>query len=148
MPVLNHSHSFLTKPVKISVPFYKYGGRRVIVISESLIWSKTLMELIFNPCCDFRWSPEGPVSQIHPPHLHVAVPGIFWNISRSVQMLKTEWMQKATGSYCTYSIPIKSAVLVPEFAVEDLPPAELQPRFLRLQWMTCPWAEHDDDDYE
>ena len=30
------------------------GGRRVIVISGSLIWSKTLMELIFNPCGEFR----------------------------------------------------------------------------------------------
>ena len=31
----------------------KMGGR-VIGISGSLIWSKTLMELIFNPCGEFR----------------------------------------------------------------------------------------------
>ena len=44
--------------------------------------------------------------------------------------------------------PIQSLVngLVPEFAVEDLPSAELQPRFLRLQYRTCPWAGHSDDD--
>ena len=30
------------------------GGRRVIGISGSLIWSKTLVELIFNPCGEFR----------------------------------------------------------------------------------------------
>ena len=30
-------------------------------------------------------------------------------------------------------------------AVEDLPSAELQPRFLRLQRKTCPWAENSDD---
>ena len=30
-------------------------------------------------------------------------------------------MQKATGNYCTYSIPGKTAALVPEFSVEDLP---------------------------
>ena len=36
--------------------------------------------------------------------------------------------------------------MVPEFAVQDLPSAELQPRFLRLQGRTCPWAEHSDDD--
>ena len=30
-------------------------------------------------------------------------------------------------------IPSKTAALVPEFAVEDLPSAELQPRFERLQ---------------
>ena len=29
-------------------------GRRVIGISGSLIWSKTLVELIFNPCGEFR----------------------------------------------------------------------------------------------
>ena len=43
------------------------------------------------------------------------------------------YLRKATGSYRTYIIPGKTAALVPEFAVEDLPSAELQPRFLRLQ---------------
>ena len=33
---------------------YIYGGRTVIGISGSLIWSKTLTELIFNPCGEFR----------------------------------------------------------------------------------------------
>ena len=42
-------------------------------------------------------------------------------------------MRKAMGRYRTYSIPGKTADLVPEFAVEDLPLVELQPRFLRLQ---------------
>ena len=36
-------------------------------------------------------------------------------------MLKREWVRKATGSYRTYSISGKTAALVPEFAVEDLP---------------------------
>ena len=54
--------------------------RRVIGISGSLIWSETLMELIFNPSGEFRWSPEGPVSQIHSPHLLVGAPGIFSNL--------------------------------------------------------------------
>ena len=45
----------------------------------------------------------------------------------------------------TYSIPGKTAALALDFAVEDLPSAELQPKFLRLQWRTCPWAEHSDD---
>ena len=49
----------------------------VIGISGSLILSKTLMELIFNPCGEFWWSSEGPVSQIHSPHLHVGASGIF-----------------------------------------------------------------------
>ena len=50
------------------------------------------------------------------------------------------------GSYRTYSIPGKTAALVIEFTVEDLSSAELQSKFLRLQWKTCPWAEHFDDD--
>ena len=66
------------------------SGRKVIGISGSLIWSKTLMELIFNPCGEFRWSPEGPVSQVHS-HLHAGVPGIFSDLLRYVRMLKGEW---------------------------------------------------------
>ena len=91
------------------------------------------MELIFNLCGEFRLSPEGPFSQIHSPHLHVGVPGIFSGLLRFVQMLKREGVRKATGSYRTYSLPSKTAALVPKFVVEDLPSAELQPRFLRLQ---------------
>ena len=49
-------------------------------------------------------------------------------------MLKREGgVRKVTGIYRTYSRPGKTAALLPEFAVEDLPSAELQPRFLRLQ---------------
>ena len=80
------------------------------------------MELIFNPCGEFRWSSEVPVSQIHSPHLHVGAPGIFSDLLRSVQMLKSEW---GAESYRTYSLLGKTAALVPEFVVEDLPSAEL-----------------------
>ena len=55
-------------------------------------------------------------------------------------------MRKGTGRYRIYSIPGKTASLVSEFPVKDLPSAELQPRFLRLQRRTCPQAEHSDDD--
>ena len=37
------------------------------------------------------------------------------------------------GSYRTYSIPVKTAALVPVFMVEDLLLAELQPWYLSLQ---------------
>ena len=40
--------------------------------------------------CEFRWRPEGPVSQIHSPHLHTGDPGIFSDLLRSVQLLKRE----------------------------------------------------------
>ena len=55
-------------------------------------------------------------------------------------------MRKATGSYPIYEISGKITALVPEFAEEDLPSAELQPRFQRLQSRTCPWIEHSEDD--
>ena len=44
-------------------------------------------------------------------------------------MLKREWGE---GNYHTYSIPGKTAALVPEFSVEDLLSAKLQFRFLLL----------------
>ena len=106
---------------------------RVIGISGSLIWSKTLMELIFNPCSEFWRSPEGPFSQIHSPHLHVGAPGIFSDLLRFVLMLKREWGVESNGKLAHLFIPGKTAALVPEFVVEDLPSAELQPWFLRLQ---------------
>ena len=82
------------------------------------LWSgkKTLMELIFNHCGEFWWSPEGPISQIHSPHLDAGAPGIFTDLLRSVQMLKREGVGKSMGSYHTFSIPGKTAALVPEFA--------------------------------
>ena len=73
----------------------------------------------------------GPVSQIDS-HLHVGAPEIFSDLLRSVQMLKGEQSAKSNRKLPYLFIPNKTAALVPEFAVEDLPSAELQPRFLRL----------------
>ena len=92
-----------------------------VILRPHMLWSKTLMELIFNLWGEFGCSPEGPVSQIHSPHLYVGTSGIFSDILRSVQMLKREWVRKPTGSYDTYSIASKTVAFVPEFAVEDLP---------------------------
>ena len=89
---------------------------------------------------------EGLVSQIHSPHLLVGAPGIFSDPLRSVQMQKREWGMESIGKLLHLSIPGKTAAKVLEFAVENLPLEELQPRFLRLQWRTCPWAEHSDND--
>ena len=55
-------------------------------------------------------------------------------------------VQKAMGIYRTYSIPGKAAALFPLVCGGRLSSAELQPRFPCLQWRTCPWAEHSDDD--
>ena len=99
----------------------EYMGRRVIAISGSLIWSKILMELIFNLCGEYRWSPEGPVCQIHFSHLHVEAPGIFSDLLRFIQMLKRQWCAESNGKLQHIYIPNKTATFVLEFAVEDLP---------------------------
>ena len=61
---------------KFILVYIRFGGEgwRVFRISDIV---KTLMEHIFNPCGEFRWSPEGPVSQIHSPHLLVGALGSF-----------------------------------------------------------------------
>ena len=63
-------------------------------------------------------------------------------------MLKREWGVENNGKLPHLIITGKTAALVPEFAVENQPSAELQPWFLRLQERTCPWAENTDDDDE
>ena len=78
-------------------------------------------KVIFNICGKFRWSPEGPVNQIHSPHLHPGAPGIFSDLLRSIQMLKRDWGAESNGKLQHLFIPIKTATLVPEFVVEDLP---------------------------
>ena len=45
-------------------------------------------------------------------------------------MLKREWGAESNGKLQQLFVPAESAALVPEFAVEDLPLAELQPWFL------------------
>ena len=100
---------------------YTFTERRVIGISGSQIWSKTLMELTFNSCGELRWNPEGPVIQIHSPHLHAGAPGIFSDILKSVQMLKREWGAEGNGKLPHLFIPSKTETLVPEFVVKDWP---------------------------
>ena len=63
----------------------------------------------------------GPVSQIHSPHLHDGAPGIFSDLLRSVQMLKREWGVESNRKLLHLLIPSRTATLVPEFTVEDLP---------------------------
>ena len=92
---------------------------------------------MFNPWGEFRWSPEGPITQIHFPNLHVGAPGIFSHLLRSVQMLKREECGKQRKA---------TATLVPEFAMEDLPMGRTAALVPEFAWKTCTWAEHSDDD--
>ena len=134
----------------ITFIFYRtlflYRGWRGTGISGSLIWSKTLMELIFNLCGEFRWSPEGPVSRIHSPQLHVGVPGIFSDLARTVQILKREWGVESNGKLQHLSIPSKTAAWVPEFAVEGLPLSRIVALVPEFAVKDCHWTEYSDDD--
>ena len=124
---------------------YHLRGGRVIGISGSLIWSKTLVELIFNPCGEFRWGPEETAKSTF--LTSTLVP---WDLFRSFKVCsdaKESGVWKAMGSYCTYPIPGKSAVL----GSVSLPWKtclwhNCSLRFLHLQWKNCPWAEHSDAD--
>ena len=78
------------------------------------------MEPKLNLCGEFRSTSEGPVSQIHSPHLKGSAPGIFSDVLRSVQMLKREWGAESNGKLPHLSIHSKTAAWAPEFAVEDL----------------------------
>ena len=60
------------------------------------------------------------MSQIQSPHLPFVVPGIFSDLLRSVQMLKTEWGAESNGKLLHLFIPSNTASLVYEFEVEDL----------------------------
>ena len=95
--------------------------RRMIGFSGYLIWSKTMMELIFKPCGEFRRSPEGPVSQIS-----TWCP---WDLVKSFKVSSDakEWGAESSGKIPHLFIPSKRTTLVPEFAVEDLPLGKLQP---------------------
>ena len=83
---------------------------RVIGIFGSLIWSKTLMELIFNPGGEFRCSQEGQVSQIHSPHLQVGP----WDILRTFKFCsdaKEGVDAEGNGKLPNQFIPSKTASL-------------------------------------
>ena len=63
-------------------------------------------------------------------------------------MLKREreWGAESKGKLPHLFIPSRTAAWIPEFAVEDLPSAELRPWFLSLQCRTSSWVEYSDDD--
>ena len=79
------------------------------------------MELILDPCGKFWRSPEGPVSQIHSPHLHAGTLGNFSDLLRPVQMLKERGGGESNRKLPHLFIPSKTATLVPKFVVEGLP---------------------------
>ena len=121
---------------------YGVRGRRVIEIPGSLIWSKTVMELICNPYSEIRQSPDGPVNQIHTqpstlwPYWNLSC-SIFSDLLKYVKMLKREWDMVSNGK-----LP---HLFIPSLRRKTCLWAEQQPWCLSLHWKTCPWAEHSDD---
>ena len=85
----------------------------MVGVSGSLICSKALMELIFNPCGEFR---------LHSPQRHAGASGIFSNLLRSVQMLKREWDAKSNGNACIFEVLRRVNILGhrrPEWMIMD-----------------------------
>ena len=116
-------------------------GRRVIGISDLV--KKPWWKWYLTPVVNFGEVRRGQLAK-WTLLTSTLVPLGSFQILRSVQMLNREWGAESNGKllHCTYSIPGKTVALVPEFVVEDMPSAEMQPRFLRLQWRTCPWTVH------
>ena len=118
-----HIGVITTCALEYTVVYYIHTGAKGDWDFRMFDLVKNLMELVFKCCGEFRRSPQGPISQIHSPHLHVGAPGIFSDLLRSVQMLKREWGAECNGKLPHLFIPSKTADLLPEFAVEDLPSA-------------------------
>ena len=83
---------------------------------------------------------------MHSPHLQVGVPGIFSDLLRSVQMLKREWGAESNGKLRHLFNPGKTAALVPEFAVEDLPLGRTAAQVPALVAKDLPLGRTLDDD--
>ena len=117
-------HLFLFNPVYIL-------GRRVLRIFGSLIRSKPVMELTFNPpVVNFGEVRRVQLAKSTLLTSTLVSLGSFQVCSDAKERVGCG---KQTGSYRTYSILGKTAASVPEFTEKDLPSAELQPRFLRLK---------------
>ena len=91
---------------------------------RSLIWSKTWWNWYLTLVVNFGEVQRAVLAKSTLLTSTLVPLGSFQNLLRSVQMLKREWVQKATGSYRTYSSLIKHKL-----------------RFLSMQWKTCLWAE-------
>ena len=63
----------------------------------------------------------GPVSHIHSPRLRDGALGISSDLLRSIKMRKREWGAESNWKLPYLLFPSKTATLLPEFAVEDLP---------------------------
>ena len=87
--VLLHPHisdMFLGNVPLHSSNFFLGGGAKDDWDFQISDLVKTLMELIFNPCGEFQWSPVGPVSQIHSPPPRWCP----WDLFRSFNTLNTK----------------------------------------------------------
>ena len=102
------NHETITR-LSISQMFHLQNLKIIINFAGDKGW----LALVKNPDDEFRWGPEGSVSQFYSPHFLAGVPGIFSDLFRC---WSESGVRKATGSYRTYSSLVK-----------------LQPRFLRLR---------------
>ena len=102
---------------------------------------------MFNPCGEFQWSPECPVSQIHSPGLHGGAHGIYSDLYKVCSDAKErQWGAESKGKLPHLFNPSKLQTWFLSLQWNTCLWAELQLWCLSLQWKTCPWAKHSDDD--
>ena len=112
-------------PITKIIYTYKYGvsGAKGDGISGSLIWSKTLMELIFNSCGEVRRARLAK-SNLLTSTLHWCP----WDLLRSFKVCSDAKERVGCGKQREATTPIQSLL-------------KLQPWFLSLRWKTCLWTE-------
>ena len=72
-----------------------------------------------------------------------------WDLFRSFKICsdaKESGVRKPTGSLPHLYVPSKTATLIPEFAVKDLPLGRTSNLVPGYAVKTCPWAEQSDGD--
>ena len=99
---------------------HTHMGRRVIGISDLWSGQKILINWYLTPVVNFG-EVRCPQLAKYSTSRRVGAPGIFSDLLKFVQMLKREWGAKSNGKLSHIFIPSKTATLVPEFAVEQLP---------------------------
>ena len=115
--------------VRIRFAYFFFSALHCIALhyGAKCDWDFRISDLVKIPDgadIDFLWisvKSGRPVSQIHFPHPQVGAPGIFSDLLRSVHILKREWGAESNGKLPHLFIPGKTAALVHEFAVKDLP---------------------------
>ena len=97
-----------------------YGGKGWLGFLDLWFGQKPWWNWYLTPVMNFGDVWRAQLAQFHSPHFHVGAPGIFSDLLRLFRCWRDSGVHNAMGSYHSYSIPGKTTVFVPEFAVVPL----------------------------